>query len=89
LSLILFLGWYAHHGMAGNPLALQHDLRRLQPQHIYGMSNALVFESPQLFMLKITSGLESNINKLSVFAFSAFVNRLFNELEFKHNPYIL
>ncbi len=32
---VLFLGWYTHHCIAGNPIASLHGLRRWQPQHKY------------------------------------------------------
>jgi len=35
---VLFLGWYTHGCIAGNPIiALLHGLRRLQPQHIFSL----------------------------------------------------
>ena len=31
----LFLGWYTHHCIAGNPTASLHGLRSSQPQHSF------------------------------------------------------
>ncbi len=66
---VLFLGWYTHCCIAGNPIALLHDLRRLQPQHIYIEINNILFP-------RYSWGLSSANTKAQVLGLN-FTNMLF------------